>query len=47
MFSRKTKVSCYRYRLTVFDKNTKVSFMVVKKASNKISANRLSHFVIF
>ena len=68
MFSRKTKVSCYkseinksvmlhafkkkkqRYRFTVFDKNTKVScnkqkyrVTVVKKASSKISANRISH----
>ena len=71
VFSRKTKVSCYKseisksvmlhaffkktkYRFTVFDINIKVScnkqkyrVTVVKKATNNISANRISHFVTF
>ena len=69
MFSRKTKVPCYKSEINksvcyMRFKKTKVSFYSVtktekypvanksialrlKKASNKISANRISNFVTF
>ena len=70
VFSRKTKVSCYKSEINksvmlhaFFKKKTKGIVLqcltktqkypvtnisiVCKKASNKISANRISHFVTF